>query len=152
MRRAVPLAAVFALAAIGLAAALGGGDQGGASFGTVRPAPDASPGPAGAVAVSVGDQLAALRRALAIRPEQEVAWRRYAATMLDLDRESRALERRVGRQEAEADTAERGRHALTLSAALVELQDSVSADQFARARRESDALSAAVICKAVPRG
>ena len=141
----VRLVAAFALAAGGLAIGFVTAGDGSEGFGVSSNAPiTAAPANAGR---PLADRLAEIRQALAFRPDQDPAWRRYADVLLQLDRSRRDLERRVASGKAQDDGTERILHALALGAAIEDLAKSLSPEQVARARLLTDDLASAVICK-----
>lgn len=144
------LAAAFAIAAAGLGAAFAAGEHGSGGFGTIR-APAvavAAPGDA-AMSKDLSDRLAEIRQSLAIRPDQEPAWRDYAEAMRHLDRATKDFEQRQANADALDVDKERSRHALLLGAAIGDLQRNLSPDQFARARRLAEDLASVVTCAAL---
>ena len=133
-----------AVAAVGLAVAAFG--SGGGGFGRTGVAPSVAPPPTLAESPALASRLAAIRQRLDIRPDQEVAWLRYADVMRGLEQATHdyTLLAAAG---ARDDSAELGRHALILSAALSDLTGSLDAEQFSRARSLAEELAGTVICR-----
>ena len=141
------IVAASTVAALGLAVGFVASDQGGDGFGVIRAAPHADGVVATAAAQDLRERLSSMRRELAIRPEQDLVWRRYAEAMVTLDHATRDFEQRVVRGAEQDDGSERARHAFILTAALTDLKDGVSAEQFARARPLAEDLAGTLICK-----
>jgi len=147
MRINVRLAVAGVIAASGLIVWLETNDSYGGGFGSIHAAASAIAPLTSDRSPDLASRLAAIRAALAIRPEQETAWRAYAETMRTLERSTHDFEQRVAAGDARDDGAERGRHALVLSAAMSDLQSRLDPGQFSRANSLSADLVGTVICK-----
>lgn len=122
----------------GLGGAFMAASYGHTEYGVVR-----SPAPQSAQPTeSVADKLEEMHRKLAIRPEQEAAWHRYADAIGELDRSSQVIAERQP-----ADATQRLMHALALNAAVTDLQSKLTGPQVDQARLLTDRMSVAFICK-----
>jgi hypothetical protein len=88
-----------------------------------------------------------IHRALAIRPDQDIAWQRYTDALSRLNRSSRDLLQRVANGGAQDDGTERLLHALALGAAFAELEKNLSPGQIAQARFLTRDLAGDFICR-----
>ncbi len=141
------LAVACVIAASGLAAWLYTNDSYGGGFGSIHAAASARASLDSDRSPDLAARLTAIRAALGIRPDQETAWRDYADTMLTLERSTHDFEQRVAAGTTRDDGAERGRHALVLSAAMSDLQSRLDPGQFARANSLTADLVGTVVCK-----
>lgn len=97
----------------------------------------------------IAQQLASLRDAMRIRPDQEHAWSRFVGAIMELDRVTRAFEAKAG---SESEAEERARHALLFGIAISEIEGPLSPDQFATLRSRATALGSAFVCSGVRSG
>lgn len=139
-------ASAVVLAVLGIAAGVAVGHRGPDASGTVRIVPvtvsaDVAP------QRTVEGWLADIRQQLAIRPDQAVAWQKYADAMNGLHASRLELERQLAGGVARDVPAERARHAMLLTAALDELEDHLSPEQQTSVRLLTRVLADTVICR-----
>jgi hypothetical protein len=139
---------VVAAAAAGILAGLVvGDDQPG--FGTVRPAETAIPeAPAES---RLANQLAALHWTLGVGSDQEEAWQRFSREMLALEQATRDYERRLAAGDRLDQTAEQTRHTLIFGAAMADIGEVLTTEQFATLQRVGEALANKVVCRGLAR-
>jgi hypothetical protein len=147
MKMNVRLVVACAIATCGLIVWLETNDSYGGGFGSIHAAASVIAPPDSNDSPDLASRLTAIRAALASRADEETAWRDYAHTMLTLERSTHDFEQRVAAGDARDDGAERGRHALLLSAAMSDLQSRLDPGQFSRANSLTEDLVGAVICK-----
>ncbi|GGC71342.1 hypothetical protein [Chelatococcus reniformis] len=138
---------VLAAASAILVGLLSGGEQQG--FGTVRPAETAI---AEAPAESrLANQLAALHWTLGIRSDQEETWQHFSREMLVLEQATRDYERRLAAGDRLDQAAEQTRHTLIFGAAMADIGQVLTTEQFATLQRVGEALANKVVCRGLAR-